>query len=208
MSIEAVEDVSSFNGLKVRIALTEDSLRFQAPNTTIWHNFTMRDMIPSATGTPITISQGETLELTQEFECPSPLAIDFCKLVVWVQADNSGREVLQATRIRIDELGPVSVDEIADLPDNFKLSQNYPNPFNASTVIDYDIQYGSQVELSVYDLGGRKISTVFNGFQPAGQHQVTWNGFDSNQNPVSSGVYFYRLTANSESITKRMVLLK
>jgi len=207
MIIIAHEQISQ-SGLRVRIALTEDSLYYNAPNNTLWHNNTMRDMIPDTLGISIDIAEGETVELSQYFECPEPLVIEQCKLIVWVQADNSAKEILQTARIRIDDLGAVSVDDAAELPSSFCLAQNYPNPFNAKTTISYILEKESQVEIDIYDLGGRQIAAVVNSIQPAGDHQVIWNGTDSNGNTVSSGVYFYRILTNGESLTKRMVLLK
>jgi len=201
-------DQISQSGLRVRIALTEDSLYYNAPNTTLWHNNTMRDMIPDTLGISIDISEGETVELSQYFECPEPLVIEQCKLIVWVQADNSAKEILQTARIRVDDLGSVSINDAVELPSSFCLAQNYPNPFNAKTTISYSLGKESQVEIDIYDLGGRQIAAVVNSIQPAGDHQVIWNGTDSNGNTVSSGVYFYRILTNGESLAKRMVLLK
>ncbi len=207
VTIIAHEQISQ-NGLRIRIALTEDSLYYQASNSTLWHNNTMRDMIPDTLGISLDISEGETVELSQSFSCPNPLVIDQCKLIIWVQADYSGKEILQTARIRVDDLGPVSIDDVAELPSGFKLDQNYPNPFNAKTTIFYSLEKESRVTIDIYDLSGNQVATIVSGTQPAGDHQLIWNGADSNGNPVSSGVYFYRMNAGRESLTRRMVLLK
>lgn len=203
------EDVITFSGLKLRVALTEDSIYYSGPNGTLYHNYTLRDMIPDATGTSITISQGETLEFDREFACESPLDPDYCRLVVWVQADNSGREILQGAAIMVDELDQItSVDEPTKLPREFSLTQNYPNPFNAGTQISYNLEKNSRVDLSVYDILGQKIATLVNAEQSTGTHQVTWNGTDEGGHEVASGVYFYKLNADGVSETKRMMLVK
>lgn len=80
-----------WEGLKVRIALTEDSIYFDAPNGTLYHNFTMRDMIPDAAGSPLAMSQGETKHISQDFRCPNELNWERCRLVVWVQSDITER---------------------------------------------------------------------------------------------------------------------
>ena len=209
ITITAVEPIY-WDGLKLRIALTEDSVYYRAPNGTNWHNYTMRDMISTpdtANGTPISITQGETVVLNQEFSCPLPLRLDYCKLVVWVQADNSGKEILQTARIRVNDLY-TSIDDIAELPLEFNLDQNYPNPFNARTTIDYNLKSETQVKLDIFDLSGRQVAALENGIQSAGNHQIVWDGTDSNGNSVSSGVYFYRLSTGDRSLTKRMTLLK
>lgn len=202
------EDLITWQDLKLRIALTEDSIYYQAPNGTLWHNHTFRDMIPRTNGISISINQGETLEFSQNFSCSDPLVPKHCQLVVWVQADGSDREVLQAAKIKVSEMDIVGVDEVRELPRNFALSQNYPNPFNASTSITYSLDSKSEVELAIYDLTGRKIDQLVNGVQNAGAHEIIWNGTDSGGDDVASGIYFYRLSANGQNVTKRMVLIK
>ncbi|MBD3168444.1 MAG: T9SS type A sorting domain-containing protein [candidate division Zixibacteria bacterium] len=84
-----------------------------------------------------------------------------------------------------------------------ELRGNYPNPFNPSTVIDYDISTGGQVKLEVFNLMGQKVETLVDGYQTAGQKSVNWEA-----SQYSSGIYFYRLTTDNYSKTKRMTLLK
>ncbi len=96
-----------------------------------------------------------------------------------------------------------TVGVIGIKPDNFILEQNYPNPFNPATAINWKLSTGSDVDLSIYDLSGRKIATLLNEVQPAGYHSVKWNAAGYN-----SGIYFYRLTAGEFADTKKMVLIK
>jgi len=207
ISIYAENEIT-LNGLKVRIALTEDSLYYSAQNGTLWHNCTMRDMIPTATGITLDIAQGETVELTQEFSAPAPLDLTRCMLVVWVQADQSNYEVLQAARVEVGDLMTSIDDDLADLPSDFQLGQNYPNPFNANTTISYALTNAGRISLAVYDLAGRKVADLFNGNQSAGNYQIDWDGIDNSGQVVSSGIYFYRLIADGQSTTRRMMLLK
>ncbi len=85
----------------------------------------------------------------------------------------------------------------------FHLSQNYPNPFNPSTTIPYNLPGSSHVTLTIYDLAGRQLETLVNGFQSAGKHQIVWQA-----NGLSNGVYFYRLQTEHFSETRRLILLK
>lgn len=106
---------------------------------------------------------------------------------------------------------PLSTVNIAyknAVPVSFTLQQNYPNPFNAGTVIPYLLTEGSRVKLEVFDVLGRKVSTLVDGYQDAGQYQLRWNGLDHSSNAVSSGLYFYRLTTRTASEVKKMTLLK
>ncbi|MGC8595877.1 MAG: T9SS type A sorting domain-containing protein [Candidatus Kryptoniota bacterium] len=85
----------------------------------------------------------------------------------------------------------------------FSLFQNYPNPFNLTTVIGYSIPRRSLVILTVYNVLGKKVATLYSGYQNPGNYQITFNG-----NRYASGVYFYCLEAGSLSFTKKMMLIK
>jgi hypothetical protein len=98
-------------------------------------------------------------------------------------------------------VGTSGVDE-ANIPINFGL-RTYPNPFNAQTTIEYDLPTSSNVTLSIFDITGRKIETLLDGYQNAGSHQIIWNAHD-----YSSGVYFYRIQVGNLNQTKRALLLK
>ncbi len=202
------EDPIAFEDLKLRVALTEDSIYYNAPNGTLWHNYTLRDMIPNANGESIMINQGQTLEFDRAFDCTSPLDPHFCRLVVWVQADGTAREILQGAAVMVEDLETTSIDEPVELPHDFNLSQNYPNPFNAGTIINYVLERDSRVEISVYDILGQEIVTLIDEEKSAGQHQATWSGIDSDGKSVASGVYFYKLTADGVSESKQMMLVK
>jgi hypothetical protein len=101
-----------------------------------------------------------------------------------------------------------STDETASMPYGFGLSQNYPNPFNAQTTIEFTLGVPGEVDLSVYDLLGRKIRNLKSGMLNAGQHSLVWNGKNNNGQVVASGVYFYRLESPEGTRTMRMLLLK
>ncbi|MCC7159313.1 MAG: T9SS type A sorting domain-containing protein [Ignavibacteria bacterium] len=88
-------------------------------------------------------------------------------------------------------------------PTKFELSQNYPNPFNPNTVISYSIAKTEKVELRVYDLLGREVQTLVNDVKNPGSYNVVFNAVN-----LSSGVYFYRLTAGSFTEIKKMTLVK
>lgn len=93
--------------------------------------------------------------------------------------------------------------EQPELPGAFKLLQNYPNPFNPTTTITFDTPQSSFVNLTVYDLLGREISTLVNEEKQGGRHSVR---FDASG--LGSGVYFYRLSAGGFVETRRMVAVK
>lgn len=99
------------------------------------------------------------------------------------------------------------------LPDHFRLYENYPNPFNLSTTIAFDLQDRNnsiyRVDLSIYNILGEKIISLFGGDLPAGGYQVRWDGTDEHNTPVETGLYIYRLVvAGQYTKTGKMILLK
>ncbi len=98
----------------------------------------------------------------------------------------------------------IGIDNINSLILNgFRIYQNFPNPFNPSTVIRYSLIENRVVKLTVFDALGKMISTLVNEKQNAGTYEVDFNGAD-----LPSGVYFYTLTCGSNSVTRKMLLLK
>ena len=94
------------------------------------------------------------------------------------------------------------------VPQNFTLFQNYPNPFNPTTKIKFELKEAGDVELSVYDLLGNNVRTLYQGNKDIGEYEYTWDGMDSKSNIVPSGIYFARLSLNGIVQTKKMVLVK
>jgi hypothetical protein len=103
-----------------------------------------------------------------------------------------------------------SVDDGETPPRALRLEQNYPNPFNPSTRIAYEIAGGptDRVLLSVYDVTGARVRTLVDGVVKPGRYVATWDGRNTHGQPVSSGIYFYRLSTPTRSLTRKMVLLK
>ncbi len=93
-------------------------------------------------------------------------------------------------------------------PLELALLQNYPNPFNSSTMMQYQLPEMARVKLEIYDSAGRRVACVVDCEQRAGSHSIRWEGKDAAGRDMSSGVYFYRLTAGKNAITRKMVLLK
>jgi flagellar hook assembly protein FlgD len=102
----------------------------------------------------------------------------------------------------------VSLERSASMPSRFALEQNYPNPFNPTTQISFSLVSPHKVRLSVYNVLGESIATLADGDYPAGEFTVTWDGHSHNGNQVASGVYFYRLEAGGQSLTRKMMLVK
>jgi hypothetical protein len=93
-------------------------------------------------------------------------------------------------------------------PLTYALSQNYPNPFNPETQIWYTLHKAGDVNLTIYDLTGKKVRTLVNKYYAAGIHNVTWDGLNDNGNEVSSGTYIYQLAVNGLQFSKKMNLIR
>ncbi len=107
------------------------------------------------------------------------------------------------------ETNALSLDENLSIPTQFALHQNYPNPFNPSTQISFDIPEGSEgVTLNIYNVLGKKVSTLINNSMNPGRHKVEWNAKDNEGNPVASGIYFYELNTPSFTSRKKMLLIR
>jgi len=106
----------------------------------------------------------------------------------------------------IDKMGEdsiVSVEDESSLPSEFRLLQNYPNPFNPTTSIRYSVLNSTYVNLTVYDILGREVAMLVNEEKYPGTYTVTLDA-----SGLSSGIYFYRLTAGQYTETKKMILQK
>jgi hypothetical protein len=153
---------------------------------------------------------------TGPFDLPAGESVTIAFAVIGGDDLNDLLKNVGAAR-EIYEQPPVGVgDGLTDggnvLPRAFSLSQNYPNPFNPSTTIHYqvpaDMSEGIQVVLEVFDLRGRKICTLVDRVQEAGNYTVQWNGRGENGEPVGSGIYLYRIQAGEYQKTRRMLLVK
>ena len=115
----------------------------------------------------------------------------------------------RAIRARELYLMPTNVDyPNGDLPDAFALHQNYPNPFNPTTTISFDLPVSGDVQLRVINVLGQTVRELQSGWLTAGNHRVEWDGMSDDGQSVASGVYFYLLTAENGSRSRKMVLLR
>jgi flagellar hook assembly protein FlgD len=94
------------------------------------------------------------------------------------------------------------------VPKVFALSQNYPNPFNPTTHFSVDVPRAAAVDITVYDVLGRKIVTLMSGEQEAGYHVMEWDSKDGHGMTVPSGMYMVRMTAGDFSAVRKIMLMK
>jgi hypothetical protein len=141
--------------------------------------------------------------------------IENSKIYVVLDEENNFAEVHEdnnrAWRLVNERLGlPTGIerDSETQIPTAFKLYQNYPNPFNPTTQISYHLPQAGDVELSIFNMLGQKIRTLVKGRETAGTHQIKWNGRNDRGIRVASGVYVYRMRADSFIETRKMLILK
>jgi len=119
---------------------------------------------------------------------------------------NSGKYKYRLKQIDFNgnfEYFELTEDVIIGIPIKYNLSQNYPNPFNPVTTINYDLPYDGIVNIRLYDILGREMRTLVNEMKTAGYYKIQFNAAD-----LSSGVYFYRMTAGDFVAVKKFVILK
>ena len=111
--------------------------------------------------------------------------------------------------IALDELAMLSTRYNITIPKSPQLNQCYPNPFNPTTTISYNLSKDAHVSLMIYDLKGRQIKQLVHTRQERGLNRsVVWNGLDSQNKPVSGGIYLYRIQIGDYFDTQKMILLK
>ena len=108
-----------------------------------------------------------------------------------------------------ETFGPIRVTVTAVAkPAAFALYPNFPNPFNPGTTIGYDLAEAGAVRLEIYDVAGKLVRLLESGEKAAGAYQVVWDGRNDQNQPVSAGAYFCRLSAGSFQRTHKMMILK
>ena len=95
-----------------------------------------------------------------------------------------------------------------ELPKEFALGQNYPNPFNPTTRFNVELPAAVDVQVAIYDILGRQITTLLSGQQSAGYHSIEWDGRDGRGFSVPTGIYFVRMVAAEFSATRKIMLMK
>jgi hypothetical protein len=96
----------------------------------------------------------------------------------------------------------------SDIPDRPYLAPNFPNPFGAGTTIAFGLSRGGNVKLEVFDIAGRLVKTVRNGFEQPGRFKIRWDGADNAGNRMSAGVYLLRMETAGVSFTRSMRLIR
>ncbi len=194
-SVDYLVELNSMNGYHESCSLYASGLP-APPNTAV---FDAPVMIPTEFTTMTVSTSPET---------------DTGTYTLTVTGKEIGRAVAHSKRVYLkvrDSLTPLDTEDEAEgagRPNTFALLQNQPNPFNPDTRISYYLPKDCQVRLTIYNVLGQKVRTLGDEYQTSGMHTVTWNGKTDSGNQLSSGIYFYRLEADSFRQTKKMTLMK
>jgi hypothetical protein len=211
----AVTPASTFTGLyMIGFVYTEDNVIYPqsgnpgCPGGTYFnHKWIARSMINGPYGdTLINGNWGANQTITKSISAKVDTAwVDAnCNINVFVYKDAytiALANIMQAIKLAVT--GPSGITNQNTLPLNYELQQNYPNPFNPTTNIKFSVPKDGDASLKIYDLKGSLVTTYFSGFIKAGTYNVDFDG-----SSLSSGIYFYRLTTDGFSETKKMILIK
>lgn len=188
---------------RLRVMAVEGVIEYSSPPGTNGERIfehVFRKGIPDMNGTVLSTSAGNyeyifTYKKENEWQDTSIYTVAF------VQNDLGMKEVLNCASARtlITALNNVS----SEIPNEFALHQNFPNPFNPSTTIGFTLPQKGHVKLAIFNVLGKEVSTVINQALNAGEYRIDFNG-----EMLSSGVYYYNLTAKDVNITRSMILLK
>lgn len=134
--------------------------------------------------------------------------VGLIKTMYWESSDTSTTVLDSAVVNGVHYPAVNSINEEIVISNYFRLEQNYPNPFNPKTTISFSIPNDSKVALFIYNIKGQKIKTLTYENLRIGHHKFIWNGKDENDEPVSSGIYFYKMETDNFSEIKKCILLK
>ena len=140
------------------------------------------------------------------------------ELVIGAQSDIFGSDDINShSNLLNDRINSIATifegyqyhdDSNVQSPSSFKLYSNYPNPFNPVTTLGYELPENGLVNITIYDMLGNVINNLVNANQSSGYKSIQWNATNNEGEPVSSGVYLYKIQAGEFVDTKKMIFLK
>jgi hypothetical protein len=155
------------------------------------------------------VDNNSPLGTWQEFvvDGTAPAGTDsVCAYIIFVQTDSTHGGAAYIDDVGLREKVITAVP--GDIELRSALHQNVPNPFNPTTRISFELDDPDDIEMTIYDATGSRVTTLIRGYRGAGPHSVTWDGRDSRGTRVASGVYWYSLKTSRGQSSRKMVLLK
>lgn len=218
--LSATIDATAMDNLtgqyKISFVVTENNIMYAQANNYVCdtggafyiHKWLVRNMVNGATGENLNTgawSQNQTITKTVTTTLESGWVAANCDLNVFVYKDSTALNLSSVQQTLLQSVTePLGISNTgSNIPKDYSLSQNYPNPFNPVTHIKFTLPKDGKVSLKVYDMLGNEVAVYVNGFLKAGSYNA-----DVDASDWASGVYFYRLTAQEFTATKKMMLVK
>jgi len=132
----------------------------------------------------------------------------YIKMLGIQRATQWGYSIYEFEVYPLDTTDTNEVQQSLTVPAKYSLENSYPNPFNPTTTIKYHIAKSGNVKIEVFNINGQLIRTLIDSYHTPGDYFIMWDGRNAAGNIVSSGTYFYRMTAGEFTQTKKMVFLK
>lgn len=146
------------------------------------------------------------LHLAAMNETKQPITTKYTQYVYPSRSVFSSKHSEQWNLLR--ELYDREENDQAPIPLTAQISANYPNPFNPSTTIEFSIPQTGQVNLCIYNIRGQRVKNLQNSVMERGYHRVVWDGRDTNNCNVASGIYFIKLESGGKTSIRKAMLLK
>jgi hypothetical protein len=173
------------------------------------HKHVVKGMINGNQGAALnsggTWNQGQSINTSLNYTIPSGFVAENCDInvLVYKQTGSIHTDSWVQQSKHESVVGVTGVGNQNNTPSVYSLSQNYPNPFNPSTNVKFSVAKDGNVSFKIYDIVGNEVVSYLDGFLQAGTYNVEIDGSD-----LASGVYFYKLTADGFTDTKKMTLVK
>jgi hypothetical protein len=209
--------LENLNGqYKISYIITENNIMYPQSNNMVCdtggsyyiHKWLVRNMVNGASGENVNAgawNQNQTITKTVSTTIDAGWIAENCELNVIIYKDSTALNLSSVQQTLLQSVtGPLGITGTGgNIPNGYSLSQNYPNPFNPVTHINFTVPKDGNVSLKIYDMLGNEIAVYVNGFLRAGSYNADVDG-----SSWASGVYFYKLTAQDFTDTKKMTLVK
>ena len=203
-----------WNSIKDTVMLIKGAAKGAVHNSAGWHIYraTLKNSVTTiyVDENPVPVCSGTTADASstaKEFRIGNQSATisGYGQYLDWVLCDATGAYTPSQKTLPADLLSqiPTAVNDAPAQVSGYKLNQNYPNPFNPSTQISFNLDKAANTNLSVYNMLGQKVATLFNGNLNSGSHSFTFNAAN-----LESGIYVYQLKSGSFTETRKMMLVK
>jgi hypothetical protein len=197
---------------RMHAVLVENGIRWNASNGQQIHNHVPRIWWPDYLGRSVRFPSGGITTISTNWSVDKAWNAAALEIVAFVQdtimQTDFTYEIFQGAIQKVADIQMGIETDGVEAARIFQLFQNTPNPFNPSTKIPFQLPAQNRVVISIFDVRGGKIRTVFEGTMPAGSHSIAWDGNDENGLPAPSGIYIVTVKANRIVRSIKMTLMR